>query len=95
MVETYGDYYRGATCPMLSITATYREGVFQPKEPVELPDDTEVRVLIEPILSDRLTVGKLNAFLQSLPSLGDDADDFAQDVRAIRAEFPAEMTSWD
>jgi hypothetical protein len=37
-----------------------------------------------------LTVGELNAFLRSLPSLGDDADGFAQDVRAIRAEFPAE-----
>ena len=36
-----------------------------------------------------LTVGGLNAFLRSLPSLGDDADEFAQDVRAICAEFPA------
>jgi hypothetical protein len=36
-----------------------------------------------------LTVGELNAFLRSLPSLGDDADDFAQDLRAIRAELPS------
>jgi antitoxin (DNA-binding transcriptional repressor) of toxin-antitoxin stability system len=42
-----------------------------------------------------LTVGELNAFLRNLPSLGDDADDFAQDVRAIRAEFPAEANPWD
>lgn len=31
-----------------------------------------------------LTIGGLNAFLRALPSLGDDADDFAADVRAIR-----------
>ena len=42
-----------------------------------------------------LTVGKLNAFLGSLPPLGDDADEFARDVRAIRAEFPAEANPWD
>ena len=42
-----------------------------------------------------LTIGDLNAFLRSLPSLGDDADDFAKDVRAVRAEFPAEANPWD
>jgi antitoxin (DNA-binding transcriptional repressor) of toxin-antitoxin stability system len=42
-----------------------------------------------------LTVGELNAFLRNLPSLGDDADGFAQDVGAIRAEFPAEVNPWD
>ena len=42
-----------------------------------------------------LSVGELKAFLRNLPSLGDDAADFAQDVRAIRAEFPAEANPWD
>ena len=42
-----------------------------------------------------LTVGELNAFLRKLPSIADDADAFAQDVRAIRAEFPAEANQWD
>lgn len=42
-----------------------------------------------------LTVGGLNAFLQRLPSLGDDAAAFARDVRATRAEFPAEADPWD
>ena len=42
-----------------------------------------------------LTVDSLNAFLRNLPSLGDDADAFAQDIRAIRAEFPAETNPWD
>ena len=46
-------------------------------------------------LGTPLTVGELNAFLGSLPSLGDDADGFAQDVRAIRAEFPTEANPWD
>jgi len=42
-----------------------------------------------------LTVGELNAFLRNLPSLAMNADGFAQDVRAIRAEFPAEANPWD
>ena len=42
-----------------------------------------------------LTVRNLNAFLRKLPSIADDADAFAQDVRAIRAEFPAEANQWD
>lgn len=42
-----------------------------------------------------ITVGELNAFLRGLPSLADDAEDFAQDVRSIRAEFPAEANPWD
>ena len=42
-----------------------------------------------------LTVGELNAFLRSLPSLGGDVDGFSQDVRAIRAKFPAEASPWD
>ena len=42
-----------------------------------------------------VTVGKLNEFLRSLPPLGDDVDDFSRDVRAIRAEFPAERDTWD
>ncbi len=42
-----------------------------------------------------LTVGELNAFLLNLPSLGDDADEFAQDVRAARTEFSAVASPWD
>lgn len=42
-----------------------------------------------------LTVGELNAFLRNLPSLGDDGDAFASDVRAIRAAFPAESSAWE
>jgi hypothetical protein len=42
-----------------------------------------------------LKVGDLNVFLRSLPSLGDDADEFAQDIRTIRAEFPVEKGAWE
>jgi antitoxin (DNA-binding transcriptional repressor) of toxin-antitoxin stability system len=42
-----------------------------------------------------LTVGRLNAFLRGLPPLGDDADGFAKDLRAIRSEYPAEADPWD
>jgi antitoxin (DNA-binding transcriptional repressor) of toxin-antitoxin stability system len=45
--------------------------------------------------SSRLTVGELGAFLRALPSLGDDAETFAHDVHAIRAEFPTESNPWD
>jgi len=50
-------------------------------------DDNENARLTAAEPRSPLTVGELNAFLLSLPSLGDDADDFAQDVRAIRANM--------
>lgn len=77
---------------MLTFDATFQEGVLRPKQPIALPDQADVRVTVELLAPGRLTVGNLNAFLQSLPSLGDDAEDFLQDVRAIRAEFPAEFS---
>lgn len=58
-------------------------------------DDKVVARLIPAEPRSALTVGDLNSFLRSLPPLGDDAKSFAQDVRAIRAEFPAEASSWD
>jgi len=78
-----------------TITATFEDGVLKPKEPLDLPAHTEVRLTIEPLPPRPLTVGNLNAFLRSLPTLGDDAEEFAKDVRAIRAEFPAEADPWD
>jgi hypothetical protein len=36
-----------------------------------------------------LAVGDLNAFLRQLPPLGDDAEAFADNLRAIRGEFQA------
>ncbi|HKI31965.1 MAG TPA: hypothetical protein VKA46_08855 [Gemmataceae bacterium] len=42
-----------------------------------------------------LKVSDLNAFLQNLPQLGDDAEAFGQDLRDIRRQFPAEGNPWD
>lgn len=73
---------------MLTITATFEDGVLKPTQPLDLPAHGEVRLTIELLPAPRLTVGGLNAFLKSLPSLGDDAEAFAEDIRDIRASFP-------
>jgi len=78
-----------------TILATFEDGVLKPVLPLNLPAHAELRVTIELLSKAPLTVGELNTFLQSLPSLGDDADEFAQDVQAIRAEFPTESNPWD
>ena len=80
---------------METFTATYEDGVLKPTKPLNLPPHAEVRVTIELVAASPLTVGKLNTFLKSLPALGDDAEGFEHDVRAIRAEFPAEASPWD
>ena len=80
---------------MQTITATFENGVLVPAEPLDLPAHAKVRVTVELLPSDTITVGQLNAFLSSLPSLGDDAEAFAQDVRDIRAGFPVESDPWD
>ena len=80
---------------MLTITATYEDGVFKPTEPLTLPAHAKVRLMVELLPAPRLTVGGLNAFLKSLPSLGDDAEAFAEDIRAIRASYPPEVDPWE
>ncbi len=80
---------------MQTITATFEDGVLKPTQPLDLPAHVEVRLTIELLPASLLTAGKLNVFLRSIPALDDDAEGFAQDVRAVRAEFPAEANSWD
>ena len=80
---------------MQTITARFEDGVLKPAQPLNLPAQAEVRLTIELLTAPPLTVGKLNAFLRGLPLLSDDAEGFAQDVRAVRAEFPAEANPWD
>ena len=70
---------------MLTITAIYEDGVLKPTQPLDLPAHTEVRLRVELLPAPKLLVGDLNTFLKSLPSLGDDAEAFAQDIRDIRA----------
>ena len=63
---------------------------------VDLERDNKVIARLMPAEPQSpLTIGELNAFLRNLPPLGEDADDFAHDIRAIRKEFPAESSPWD
>ena len=75
---------------MQTITATFEDGVLKPTQPLNLPAHAEVRVTIELLPISPLTAANLNAFLHSLPDLGDDAEAFAEDVRAVRDKFPKE-----
>jgi antitoxin (DNA-binding transcriptional repressor) of toxin-antitoxin stability system len=62
---------------------------------VELQRDEKVVAYLTPALPrSSLKVRDLNTFLQKLPKLGDDADRFLADVRAIRREFPTEVDPW-
>jgi hypothetical protein len=73
------------------VNKVYVEGIS-----VDLERDDKVIARLTPAMPPSpLTVGELNAFLRNLPSLKDDAEEFARDVRAIRAEFPAEANPWD
>jgi hypothetical protein len=80
---------------MQTILATFENGVLRPVHPLNLPARSQVRLTIELLGGPALTVGGLNAFLQSLPSLGDDREAFSRDVRKIRAEIPAEANPWE
>jgi predicted DNA-binding antitoxin AbrB/MazE fold protein len=71
-----------------TITARFEDGVLKPTQPLKLPAHAEVRVTIELLPVSPLTFGTLNGFLRSLPALGEDAEAFSQDVRAVRAAQP-------
>ena len=80
---------------MQKITATFEDGILKPEQPLDLPQQTQVRLTIEILPASPLTAGKLDSFLRSLPALGEDAERFSQDVRAVRSEFPAEANPWE
>ncbi len=72
------------------VNRVYLEGIA-----VELQRGDEVVAHLTPAVPrSRLTVGELKAFLEGLPKLGEDADVFLEDVRAIRREFPSEANPW-
>lgn len=83
----FHSYGRKGAEVIQEIAATFEDGVFKPDQQPTLPEKARVRLHFE--RSSTLTVGELNAFLSSLPSLGDDADRFAEDVRGIRFGFPS------
>jgi len=69
--------------------------VYSERIPVELERGHEVIARLTPAVPrSRLKVGDLNAFLAGLPGLGEDADAFLDDVRAIRREFSSEADPW-
>ena len=73
------------------VDKVYREGIS-----IDLERDDKVVARLTPAQPHReITLGELNAFLANLPSLGEDTDRFSEDVRAIRAAFPAEASPWD
>jgi predicted DNA-binding antitoxin AbrB/MazE fold protein len=65
---------------MHTISATFEDGMFEPRQPLELPEHAEIRLTIEVLPTSPLTVGKLIEFLQLLPDLGDDRISFGADV---------------
>ena len=73
------------------VNKVYVEGIS-----VDLDRDDKVIARLTPVEpSSPLTISELSAFLRNLPSLGDDADEFSRDVRAIRTGFSAEANPWD
>ena len=72
------------------VDRVYVEGVS-----VDLERDDKVIARLTPVEPpSRITIGEFNAFLRNLPSLGDDAEAFANDIRALRASFPTEVDPW-
>ena len=72
------------------VSRVYSEGIG-----VELQRGDSVIAYLTPAMpQSSLKVQDFNTFLQNLPKLGDDADAFSADIRAIRHEFPAETSPW-
>ena len=73
------------------VNKVYSEGIS-----VDLENEDKILARLTPAEpSSLLTVGGLNSFLSGLPRLGDDADEFAKDIRKIRTEAPPEENPWD
>jgi predicted DNA-binding antitoxin AbrB/MazE fold protein len=72
---------------MQTITAIFEDGVLKPIQPLDLPAQAQVRITIEILPDSPLTIGKLNAFLLSLPALG-------EDIERNRTFFVPVLTSW-
>lgn len=70
------------------VSRVSREGVT-----VELERDNHVIARLSPA-AHRVKVADLNRVFACFPSLGDDADSFAQDVDRIRREVPQETDPW-
>jgi hypothetical protein len=69
--------------------------------PAEFASYTEAEVIILPVIKKTLSTKKtlsihqLNQFFAELPTLDDDADTFASDLKSIRQQLPLEFNPWD
>jgi len=72
------------------VSKVHREGIT-----IDLEKNDQVIAQITPVLQrPKITVGELSAFMRTLPRLDGDADEFADDIKTIRKEFPAEANPW-
>ncbi len=70
--------------------------VFYQGSIVELERGNKVIARICPVASESpLKVKDLNSLFQELPSLGDDAERFGEDLAKIRRQVPTEQNQWD
>ena len=60
---------------------------------VDLERDRKIVAVLSPV-TRWVKVSDLNAVFASLPSLGDDAESFADDVNRIRREIPRDADPW-
>ncbi len=86
----------------LSVTQAARQfsdllnRVFYQGSVVELERGNRVIARICPAApASRLQVKDLSNFFQELPSLGEDAERFAEDLSEIRKQAPSELNLWD
>ena len=85
----------------LSVTQAARQfsdllnRVFYQGSVVELERGNRVIARICPaVQSSPLQVKDLSRFFQELPSLGEDAERFSEDLAEIRRQVPPELTPW-
>lgn len=70
--------------------------VFYQKASFELERGNKVIARITPAPQESsLKVKDLNKFFAELPTLGEDAEDFAKDLGDIRKQIPMETSKWD
>ncbi len=70
--------------------------VFYQGTTVELERGKRVIARISPVSQESsMKVRNLNRFFSELPTLGQDADSFAQDIASLREQIPVENNTWD
>jgi hypothetical protein len=68
--------------------------VVEDQATVEIARNDVPLALISPV-KPPMSMTEFKAFMDSLPSLGDDAESFARDVERVREEMPSERDPWE